>query len=141
MYIRRMLTVAALLAGSVVSVVVTGAPAYAALATCNGASEVKAASPKGNVVVQLPTYNGNPDCTLRRGNYDNWGVVVLQLALRDCSGVALTVDGDYGADTEAVVKWIQAANGLTPDGVYGPNTRSIVKWKTSAGCLIGVKPL
>lgn len=34
----------------------------------------------------------------------------------------LTVDGDYGANTEAVIKWYQKQRKLTADGVCGANT-------------------
>ncbi|MGH2342546.1 peptidoglycan recognition protein family protein [Segnochrobactraceae bacterium EtOH-i3] len=42
-------------------------------------------------------------------------------------GVApLTVDGDYGARTEAAVRAIQSAHGLIPDGITGPLTWEVL---------------
>src|SRR5215208_611929 len=48
-------------------------------------------------------------------------VRTLQQLLR-ARGHAVTVDGDFGAQTENAVKAFQQSNGLTADGVVGPLT-------------------
>lgn len=52
---------------------------------------------------------------LRRGCRGKW-VIQLQIALD------VTVDGDFGAKTEAALKRFQKANGLEADGIAGRNT-------------------
>jgi len=46
----------------------------------------------------------------------------LQRALRRTPNLALSVDGTFGAQTEAAVKEFQAGTGLVPDGIVGPST-------------------
>ncbi len=65
---------------------------------------------------------------LKRGSK---GTLVSQLqTLLNQHGAKLTVDGDFGAATEAAVKSFQAKNGLEADGVVGPKTAA--KLTTSA---------
>lgn len=63
---------------------------------------------------------GRPSNTLRMGD-KGLDVRNLQQTLND-KGYNLTVDGDFGALTQAAVKNFQRANGLTDDGVVGPKT-------------------
>lgn len=60
------------------------------------------------------------DRTLRKGS-TGADVVILQRALR-AQGLAITVDGRFGAQTQTVVRAFQRATGNTPDGVVGPST-------------------
>ncbi len=57
---------------------------------------------------------------LRRGADNNF-VFLLQFILNQY-GANLTVDGIFGANTEAAVRQFQTQNGLSVDGVVGPNT-------------------
>ena len=52
-------------------------------------------------------------------------VTYLQRVLRD-NAQAVTVDGDFGNQTEQGVKDRQAASGLAPDGVVGPATWKVI---------------
>ena len=58
--------------------------------------------------------------TLKRGNNGDQ-VVVLQRLL-NVEGYKLTIDGDFGAKTEAAVMAFQKSHNLTPDGIVGPMT-------------------
>lgn len=58
--------------------------------------------------------------TLRKGSVGEV-VSLLQQALNQ-NGASLTVDGNFGAKTEAAVKAYQQAHGLAADGVAGPIT-------------------
>ncbi len=49
-------------------------------------------------------------------------VVKVQARLRDWGYYPGPVDGDYGAGTEAAVKYFQRKNGLYPDGIVGVMT-------------------
>lgn len=88
-------------------------------AASSGNSAATAPRPE-NVVVSLPH--------LARGlkNYD-WQVMRVQLCLNQmgytgADGKALTVDGDFGANTEAAIKKLQAAHDITPDGKMNAKT-------------------
>ena len=59
--------------------------------------------------------------TYERG--DSGGTVrKIQTLLRDWGYYSGSVDGIYGSETEAAVRWFQEANGLTVDGRTGPAT-------------------
>ena len=81
----------------------------------------------GNRVSALiPVVSGTNDykCVLGRPQH-NWGVVVLQISLKECEGQSgLVVDGIYGDRTAGAVRNVQARYGITQDGVYGPQTLS-----------------
>ncbi len=55
---------------------------------------------------------------LRRGDR-NAAVRVMQYLLED-RGMAVTIDGIFGPNTETAVKSFQADNGLQQDGIVGP---------------------
>ncbi|HCF29483.1 MAG TPA: hypothetical protein DEV81_20285 [Cyanobacteria bacterium UBA11049] len=57
-------------------------------------------------------------------------VKVLQQLLNK-SNFRLTVDGFFGAKTEAAVKQYQGKNGLLVDGIVGPQT-----WNSLGACII-----
>jgi murein L,D-transpeptidase YcbB/YkuD len=83
----------------------------------------------------VPAYHSsNFDCWLARGSR-NAGVGRLQRMLNDVWGShtsegyrILAVDNDYGANTQAMVKWAQRQYGIGDDGVYGPQTRNSICW-------------
>lgn len=53
------------------------------------------------------------------------GVSEIQLALR-LAGYDVTMDGDYGAKTEAAVKAFQRSRGVGADGIAGPVTLKLL---------------
>lgn len=58
--------------------------------------------------------------TLRKGSK---GAEVEELQrLLNLNGAKLTVDGDFGTNTEKAVIEYQEKNGLVPDGIAGPKT-------------------
>lgn len=57
---------------------------------------------------------------IRKGNAGN--IVWLIQAMLICKGYSLSVDGDFGSDTDTKVKDFQAKNGLVVDGIVGKNT-------------------
>ena len=61
---------------------------------------------------------------LRKGSRNKKAVMFLQTVM----GSGLTVDGDFGNNTERAVKDYQRSHALTPDGVVGPKT-----WTSLAG--------
>ena len=71
----------------------------------------------------VPDY---PTETLKKGSK---GVQVksLQICLNTILKSGLTVDGNFGAKTDAAVKVFQKKYGLTDDGVVGPKTIAMLK--------------
>jgi hypothetical protein len=67
------------------------------------------------------TITVSPTITLRAGD-DGPAVRTLQRALRRLGFAAGSLDGVFGAKTEAAVTAFQRAHGLTPDGVVGAAT-------------------
>ncbi len=53
-------------------------------------------------------------------------VVALQNALLGLGATGVTVDGNYGAGTQAAVTAFQQAHGLTADGVVGQETATAI---------------
>lgn len=94
--------------------------------TCNGASW--AVFNDTNRWRFTPRYNGSPECVLRAGNFDNWGVVALQNALIKCANQIIKRDGDFGGETREAVIRVQRITGVTVDGIYGPETRDAMPW-------------
>ncbi|WP_231184600.1 peptidoglycan-binding protein [Haladaptatus sp. DYF46] len=52
----------------------------------------------------------------------HWPTYAAQHHLRDGEGYSLDVDGDYGPETESVIRDFQSDAGITVDGMVGPNT-------------------
>ncbi|TCR70506.1 peptidoglycan-binding protein [Bosea sp. BK604] len=65
--------------------------------------------------------NDNADNPVLRRGSDNDAVEILQARLRKF-GLALTLDGDFGAATELAVRTFQQRAGLKDDGIVGPKT-------------------
>jgi peptidoglycan hydrolase-like protein with peptidoglycan-binding domain len=61
------------------------------------------------------------------------GVRALQTRLKDLNYYSGSVDGDYGAGTQAAVVAFQTANGLTADGVAGNATLNKLYSSTGTG--------
>src|SRR5262245_31608953 len=87
--------------------------------------------------VFLPVFNppdGDLDCVLKKGDFNNFGVYALQNMLKICYGQPIATDADFGDDTEdaliAAQTWEVYVNGkkLKIDGQYGPETRGSVMW-------------
>jgi peptidoglycan hydrolase-like protein with peptidoglycan-binding domain len=74
--------------------------------------------------------NGSSQCLLSQGAH-NVAVARLQLAMQDCYGASVGVDGDFGPQTKQALILVQRINGLTADGIYGPQTHSRVKFAMS----------
>lgn len=79
----------------------------------------------------IPTFGGMPK-TLKRG-HQGCAVRLLQNYLNDWAKEnailvnALTLDGEFGAKTEHLLKRYQKGNGLKPDGKYGRATNRKMK--------------
>ena len=65
--------------------------------------------------------------TVRRGD-TNSAVKALQAQLNAKRNAGLTVDGNFGAGTEAAVKSFQSHAGLGADGIVGPTTWKNLIW-------------
>lgn len=74
----------------------------------------------GSTTTQTGLFGGNY-YKMVRGESSN-RVRILQKALNDLGYNAGTVDGTYGAGTEAAVRWFQQVQLLTVDGKAGENT-------------------
>lgn len=71
--------------------------------------------PPPEEIVIPPVPEEMPRPTVKKGSY-GWNVREIQTAFR------LTVDGDFGPQTDTSVKNFQRVKNLTIDGVVGPNT-------------------
>jgi peptidoglycan hydrolase-like protein with peptidoglycan-binding domain len=63
--------------------------------------------------------------TIRKGA-DGGGVYLLQELLKN-AGYTLSLDGQFGGQTDYCLKEYQKAHGLEPDGVCGPKTWKEIK--------------
>lgn len=68
------------------------------------------------------------DCRLDEGYGSAEAIRLLQQALAQCNGQAITVDGAYGSETRQAVRAVQAEHGIGVDGTYGPQTRAAMTW-------------
>jgi peptidoglycan hydrolase-like protein with peptidoglycan-binding domain len=58
-------------------------------------------------------------------NWDHYAAIKeLQTQMTDLGFYSGAIDGEYGPETVAGVKSVQAACGITQDGIYGPDTHS-----------------
>jgi hypothetical protein len=77
----------------------------------------------------------NLHCTLRSGDFNNFGAVALQNTLVKCYGQDIAIDGDFGGATERALimaqTWERHVNGktwLAIVGVYGYDTFQAIRW-------------
>lgn len=139
---RRIIAVTALVIGIVITAApaASGAPAPAALPSCG---EARLLDFGNRVSAHVPVVSGTNDykCILTQGHH-NWGVVVLQISLKECEGqTGLDVDGIYGPDTAAAVTKVQHKYRIAEDGVYGPQTFSRMLWRGSFPGATGPVPI
>lgn len=80
----------------------------------------------GNGVPRKPTnksaYPAYPGSPLKRGMMNNPGVLLAQRKMKARGWRRMSVDGDFGAVTEDLVKQFQREKHLRPDGIIGPKT-------------------
>jgi hypothetical protein len=124
--------IAILLAAAAVTIA-TSSPAAASHGPCRGLANNSVVTPPWVVsTIQAPSLYHNQKrfhCTLRRGD-QGWGVVALQISLRNCYHEDVEITGVYNAQTQGMVMWVQAYHNRTVDGIYGPVTRSAMNWWT-----------
>ena len=75
--------------------------------------------------------------TLKKGSKGD-DVIALQHLL-NVEGYKLTIDGDFGAKTEAAVKMYQKAHGLDDDGIVGAKTWAALGVKSTTSTSINSK--
>jgi peptidoglycan hydrolase-like protein with peptidoglycan-binding domain len=139
--IRRIVlgaTLAAVL-GSLLTVLAAPVPA-AALPSC-GEARLLDLGNRVSALIPVVTGTTNYKCVLGKPQH-NWGVVVLQISLKECEGQSgLDVDGIYGDQTAGAVRNVQAKYGISRDGVYGPQTLSVMRWRGSFPGATGPVPI
>jgi peptidoglycan hydrolase-like protein with peptidoglycan-binding domain len=122
---------AALAAGgfALTALVATPGAALAATPHCN--SEHYFQSTSGDFNVYAPAYHSGSSytkvCTLSQGNSGD-GVASLQVAMVQCYGSNISVDGQFGPATAVTLTVIQSVAKITADGIYGNNTRKAMKF-------------
>jgi peptidoglycan hydrolase-like protein with peptidoglycan-binding domain len=109
----------------VAAVVASPQAALAATPRCNTETYYQSTQIDRNV--WLPGYGSNRICTLLTGDTGD-GVRSLQMALYQCYGKKISVDGVFGPGTATALKQAQATAGTTADGIYGNNTRKAIKF-------------
>ncbi|MEU4626163.1 peptidoglycan-binding domain-containing protein [Actinoplanes sp. NPDC023801] len=126
---RRAATVALMAAGFAgVQLVSAGAAAADPITTLATPTCSKSVTYQGALVPAAS--NGSVTCNMVRGNVSD-GVLRLQDTMNDCYRTALTrvrvyplsVDGNFGGNTEKALREVQRVAGTGIDGQYGPNTR------------------
>lgn len=131
---KRIVTAFCMTAAVIAGVISTAPGAAAADGWCGKTVEAH----RGGYSTQVPaTSGGSTSCVMGRGSSGEH-VSELQRALAVCHGLDTgTIDGVYGAKTEAAVRTLQSWNGLNADGIYGPNTRNVVSWRWYAYAGVG----
>jgi len=88
--------------------------------------------PPGTVYFYPAAANGSSWCWMQRGNHST-AVWALQWTLNECYFAGIAQDWDFGPATERALRTAQARSGATVDGGYGPNTRALLKYISTAG--------
>jgi hypothetical protein len=73
------------------------------------------------------------ECRLDPGD-DDEAVAALQVALAQCNGQDVAVDGAYGAETGRAVTAVERQHGLTGDGTYDAATALVMRWPAGDEC-------
>lgn len=82
-----------------------------------------AASPAACNTTATSSWSNN--CTVNPGNISNMVVAIQAIVSGACGGSGLTIDGNFGSNTEHAVTCFQNRHGLAPgDGIVGPETWS-----------------
>ena len=102
------------------------------LPTCDGVLVIESASGSARVPGDVDVLDGTSSsaCEMQTGSgdEDDDAAAVVQQALVQCHGEAVTVDGQYGPQTADAVAAVQRQAGITPDGAYGPATMEAMRW-------------
>jgi hypothetical protein len=110
------------LAGTVVAVGATGAPAHAATPRCNTSGFIRNLN---GVLLDVPLYNTSGSstvlCLMSQGDRGD-DVNQLQWTLNYCYSERLTQDGIFGSRTRSALIRAQQREHISADGVYGPQT-------------------
>lgn len=129
MKLRMLLAASALvLAGLVIAP--AGPAAAAPDPKCNSASWVYFGAHQQFFPVYRVGNSYHLHCELRRGDFNNFGVVALQNTLIRCYGQAIAADADFGIETERALKNAQTVHGLPVTGVYDWPTHATIWWPT-----------
>jgi hypothetical protein len=67
--------------------------------------------------------DGSDNCWMDRGN-ESMAVLSLQRALVLCWNYDISIDADFGPQTQGALRDLQNRLAIAPDGVYGPETRA-----------------
>lgn len=107
-----------------------GLEATDTVAICDGVLAVETATGSARLPADIDALDpdGTVVCGMESGAGDDEAVAVLQQALAQCHGQAVTVDGRYGPQTAAAVAAVQQQAGLAPDGEYDPATMAAMQW-------------
>jgi hypothetical protein len=125
------LAMVALAAASFAVTAVVASPGAALAATPHCNSEHYFKSTSGDFNVYTPAYHSGSTytkvCTLSQGDSGD-GVRSLQVALVQCYGSNISVDGQFGPATDVTLVVTQSVAGITADGIYGNQTRAALKF-------------
>lgn len=111
--------------------VLPAGPAAAAVPVCSELWQVRSASWAYLNFIPTPPGGNSNYCNLKNGN-TGVGVRGLQRTLNQCYGKHLSIDGQFGDNTEAALRDVQGRIGVGVDGQFGPQTSSHMKWIQSA---------
>lgn len=121
------------------SVVMSGAPANAALPKCQQAIDnyyLNWYGPWGQVPGIDNAWVKTESCYLNYGTWNNDAVQALQRSLKYCYGRGIALDGDFGSATRSALRYAQGREGIAVDGVYGQQSHDNLRWYIAAkrGC-------
>lgn len=141
---RRLLTALSVAVGSL-AVAAGPSSEVSAVAQCDRARDMVIERAGRTRTTLRPATASTFNCRLGQGATDNWGVIALQITLRDCYGQGTVVDGYFGPQTRDALlnaqRW-EAGQGfpVAIDGHFGPQDQDWLLFPTYydgsyAGCL------